>query len=527
MSNQQPYILLKEDTQQLKGKDALIINIGAIKAIAETIRTTLGPKGLNKMLVDDLGDITVTGDGAKILEELSIENPSAKMIVELSKTIHKKSGDGASSVVLFIGELMERTAEMISMDISPTLIYEGYLKAVKQIKMDLFDLALPILETEQDNIFTALVKTALNSKSLFDAKDLFTSIIVQAISKIQEFRAKSPYIDLDNIQIIKREGNSLNSTQIIDGIIIDKEIVNPSMPRRLQDAKIALINGAMEIVKTDFSSEIQITNPEDIQNYLHQEEMIIQSLVEAIKVSGANVVFCQKGIDESAQHYLAKYNIIAIRRVKNSDMQKLAKSSGARIVTHIKDITADDLGYATTVSEKKIGSDNMVFIEGCHNPKSVTILIRGSTETIVNDAERSLKNGLNVLKATVEDARYVGGGGSIEIELRKRLRAYAEKIGGKQQIAIEQYADAIEIIPKLLVENSGKDPLDIITSLRSQSNYSQNKWFGFDCYSKTIVDVRNHEILDPVGIKWQIFNLATELSVIFIRIDDYIRAKGQ
>ncbi|MHA2001571.1 MAG: thermosome subunit beta [Promethearchaeota archaeon] len=527
MSAQQPYLLLKENTQQLKGKEALITNIEAIKAIAETIRTTLGPKGLNKMLVDSLGDITVTSDGAKILEELSIENPTAKMIVELSKTIHKKSGDGAVSVVLFIGELMARTAEMVSMDISPTLIYEGYLKAVKQVKEDLFGRAIKIPENEQNIIYTSLVKTALNSKSLFDAKDLFTSIIVQAISRIQEFGTKSPYVDLDNIQIVKKEGDSLNSTTLIDGIIIDKEVVNPTMPRRMQDAKIALINGALEIVKTDFSSEIQISNPDDIQNYLNQEEMIIQSLVEAIKSSGANVVFCQKGIDESAQHYLAKYNIMAIRRVKNSDMQKLAKSSGARIITHIKDLSEEDLGFATVVSEKKIGSDKMVFIEGCHNPKSVTILIRGGTETIVNDAERSLKNGLNVLKTTVEDARYVGGGGSIEIELRKRLLAFAEKIGGKQQIAIEHYADAIEIIPKTLVENSGKDPLDIITSLRSQSNYHENKWLGFDCYSQTIVDVQNHKILDPVGIKWQIFNLATELAVIFIRIDDYIRAKGQ
>ena len=527
MSAQQPYLLLKENTQQLKGKDALIINIEAIKAIAETIRTTLGPKGLNKMLVDSLGDITVTSDGAKILEELSIENPAAKMIVDLSKTIHKKSGDGASSVVLFIGDLMARTAEMISMNIPPTIIYEGYLKAVNQVKRDLNVLALPIPESEQKLLYTALVKTALNSKSLFDAQDLFTSIIVQAIFKIKEIRAKSPYIDLDNIQIIKKEGKSLNSTQLIDGVIIDKEVVNPTMPKRIQDAKIALVDGALEIVKTDFSSEILISNPDDIQNYLHQEEMIIQSMVDAIKASGANVVFCQKGIDEVAQHHLAKYNIMAIRRVKNSDMQKLAKSAGARIITNIKDLSAEDLGFATAVSEKKIGSDKMVFIEGCHNPKSVTVLIRGGTETIINDAERSLKNGLNVLKTAVEDAKYVGGGGSIEIELRKRLLNYAEKIGGKQQIAIEQYADALEIIPKTLVENSGKDPLDIITSLRSQSDYSENKWFGFDCYSQTIVDVRKLAIIDPLGTKWQIIKLGTELAVIFIRIDDYIRAKGQ
>lgn len=527
MSSENSRLILKENTEYIKGKEALNKNIEAIKAIAETIRTTLGPKGLNKMLVDSLGDITVTNDGAKILEELSVENPAAKMIVDLSKTIHKNVGDGASSVVLFIGDLMAKTEEILSLEIAPTIIYEGFLKALAYLKKELQKMAKEIAPEEQKAIFTSIVSTAMNSKSLMDSKEIFTSLIVDAISEIQETRGESPYVDLDNVQIVKKEGASLNSSRLVEGIIIDKEIVNPSMPKIVHNAKIALINGALEVVKTDFSSEIQISDPSEIQNYLNQEESLIKKLVDSLNAAGANVVFCQKGVDEAAQHFLAKHKIIAVRRVKNSDMQKLAKATGASIVTQIKDITSSDLGNAEKVFEQKIGNDNMVFIEGCVNPKANTILLRGGTETVVDDAERSLKNGMNALKATIENPKYVGGGGSIEIELRKKLLNFAEKIGGKQQIAIEYFADALEIIPKTLVENSGKDPLDVITALRSQTDSSNEKWFGFDCFSQNIVNVLEKGIVDPIEVKWQIYNLATELAVIFIRIDDYIRAKSQ
>ncbi|MCF2138988.1 MAG: thermosome subunit [Candidatus Lokiarchaeota archaeon] len=527
MSLNQPYLVLKENTQQLKGKDALKTNIEAIKAIAETIRTTLGPKGLNKMLVDSLGDITITSDGSKILEELSIDNPTAKMIVDLAKTIHKNVGDGSSSVVLFIGALMDKADEMISMNLAPTIIYEGYLKAIKFLKQEINNISKKVTPENTDFVKSSIVQTALRSKSLMDAQDLFTNIIVDAISKIQENRADKPYIDLDNIQIIKKEGEGLHSTRLVDGIIIDKEVVSPILPKTIQNAKIALLNGALEIVKTDFSSEIQISDPEEIQKFLEQEENMIRVLIESIHSSGANVVFCQKGIDETAQHFLSKYGILAVRRVKNSDMQKIAKATGAKIVTQIKDLTSSDLGTAGIVSERKIGGDNMVFIEHCHNPKAITILVRGGTETGVNDAERSLKNGLSALKSLIEVPRFVGGGGSIEIELRKRILQYAEKVGGKQQISIESFADALEIVPTILIENSGNDPLDILTSLRSQVDYSQNKWFGFDAISRNIVDVQKAGIIDSMEIKWQIYNLATELAVIFIRIDDYIKAKGK
>lgn len=527
MSFQQPVYILKENTEQIRGKDALKSNIEAIKIIAETIRTTIGPKGLNKMLVDSLGDLTITNDGAKILEELSIDNPTAKMIVDLAKTVQKNVGDGTSSVVIFIGALMEKVEEMLSMNLPPAIIYEGYILAIKHLKEELQKLSLTAEPGKDREIQRTIVRTALNSKSLMDSQDLFVNIIVDAVNKIKEERNKKYYTDLDNIQIIKKSGGSINSTQFIDGIIIDKEVVSPILPKKIENAKIALLNGALEIVKTDFSSEIQISSPDEIQRFLEEEEQIIKSLVDSISAAGANVVFCQKGIDETAQRFLAQKGIMAVRRVKNSDMQKLAKATGGAIINRIKDLTPNDLGKAGKVIERKISGENMVFIENCHNPKSITILVRGGTETIVNDAERTLKNGLNTLKTFIEHPKYVGGAGSIEVELRKRLLQFAEKVGGKQQISIENFANALEVIPTVLIENSGNDPLDIITSLRSQNDYAKNKWYGFDASSRAIVDVRKQKIFDVMETKWHIFDLATELAVIFIRIDDYIRAKGK
>lgn len=519
-------LILREGSQQIKGKNALITNIEAIKAIAESIRTTLGPKGLNKMLVDTLGDVTVTGDGAKILEELGVENPAAKMIVDLSKTLHKKTGDGASSAVIFIGDLMARVQEMIEMDLSPTLIYEGFIHAINETKRVLDQISIDVDITDR-NLLRKVAMTALNSKSIEDSKKEFADMIADAIEHILETRGDESYIDLDNIQIVKKEGEGLNNSQFIEGIIVDKEIVNPMMPKLVKNAKIALIDGALEIIKTDFSSEIQITSPEEIDAYLKKEESMLKALVDSLSNAGATAVFCQKGIDEMAQHYLAKDGIIAVRRIKQSDMKKIARASGAAIITHIKSITKNDLGEAQTISEQKIGQDNMIFIEGCIKAKSVTLLIRGGTELIVDDAERAIKNGLSVLKCLIETPKIVGGAGSVEIELRKRILTYGEKIGGKEQIAIEQFADSLEIIPKIIVENSGKDPLDIITSLRAQTNYGKKQYMGYDAYTGKIINTVDHGIIEPMSIKKQILSLATELAIIFIRIDDYIRSSGK
>ena len=518
-----PLRILKKDTEQYRGRNALSMNIEAIKTVAEAIRTTLGPKGLNKMIVDSMKEVTITGDGAKILEELNIENPAAKMVVDLSKTIRKKVGDGTSSAVIFLGELMNRTNEMIAVNISPTLIYEGFIRAHKEVKK-LLKLLSTKIDRNNKEILKNIAETALKTKNLIGTTSHFAEIVVDCVLNISQMRGDSPYIDLDNIQLIKKEGEGLINSQMINGIIVDKEVVNPIMPKYLKNAKIALIDGALEIVKTDFSSEIQINNADEISGFLKQEESMIKDLVDVLRSTGVNVVFCQKGIDEIAQHYLAKSNIMAIRRVKHSDMVKLSRATGANIVTRIKSIQASDLGTAKHVSEQKIGKDNMIFVEECEDPKAVTILIRGGTELIVDDAERAIKNSLGAIKAVIESPEIVGGAGSIEIELRKKLLEFAQKMGGKEQIAIENYADALEIIPITIIENSGKDALDFITNLRAQIDYSNKKYMGFDSISGKIVNTHKFGIIESAAVKSEIYSLATELAISFIRIDDYIRA---
>ena len=519
-----PVLILRDNTERVRGKNALKINIEAVKAVAEAIRTILGPKGMNKMIVDNLGDITISKDST-LLGDLAIENPAAKMIVDLSKSIYKNVGDGSTSAVIFIGELMKRVEEMLSMDIAPTLIYEGFSNAVNECKSHLAEMALDIDLKDKKTLVQA-AKTALSSKSLADSKDLFAQMIVDTIQSIQETRGEKTIIDMDNIQIIKKEGAGMNSSKLINGIIVDKEVVNPVMPKLMKDAKVALIDGALEVIKTDFTAEIQISNPDEITSYLKKEESLIKELIDALIAAGTNVVFCQKGIDEMAQHFMAKNNIMAIRRVKHSDMKKLSQATGASIITRIKDIKPEDLGNAGVISEHKIGKDNMIFVEKCLQPKSVTLLLRGGTEIVVDVIERAVKNGLSVVKSLVETPKFVGGSGSSEMELSRHIREMARKIGGKEQIVYEQYAEALEIIPKVLVENSGTDPLDIITSLRSQVNYSKKQYMGYDNFKNLIVDTVKEGIIEPLAIKKQILSLATELAVVFVRIDDYIRATG-
>ena len=518
-----PVMLLKDETEHIKGKKALTINIEVIRAVSETIRTTFGPKGLNKMIVDSLGDITVTNDGAKILDEIGVENSAAKMIVELSKTIHKNVGDGVSSSVIFIGELLAKTLDLITLGISPTQIYEGYLRAMKEVNKHLKSVAFSA-DSVDLQILSKLAHTVLNSKVSTEDNDKMVLLITRSLLSICENHDNHSTIDLDNIQIVKKEGKSLSESSLIEGVIIDKEVVNPMMPKYIENAQIALLDGSLEIIKTDFSAEIQITNPNEISSFVEKEKTMIEDLIKSLAETGVNVVFCQKGIDELAQNFLNKSHIMAIRRVKHSDMKKLSRATGARIITQVKGISQNDLGFAQIVSEKRIGKENMIFVEKCKLPKAVTILIRGGTEIITDDAERALKNGLAAVKSYIENPFYVSGAGSIEIELRRHLLQYAQKIGGKEQIAIEQYADAIEILPKILVENSGEDPLDIITTLRSKTNMAKKQYFGYDALSGKIVDPVQTGIIEPLQVKLKVFSLATELAVTFIRIDDYIRA---
>lgn len=521
-----PIYVVNERTKRVDNEGALAMNVDAMTAIAEMIKTTLGPKGMNKMLVDGMGEVSITNDGSKILEEIQTEHPAAKMIIDLSKSIKKNSGDGVSSAVIFSGDLMKRVQEMIKMDISPVYIYKGFSHALKELKEILDHSAIPI-DIKERKTLENCIETALNSKLLSDGKILFSKISVDAILKIKEERSNGISIDIDNIQIIKKQGEGLMDSKLIDGIVVDKEVINAMMPKTITNAKIALVDGALEIVKTEVSSEIQIRNPNEISSYLKKEEEILKDYVDAIHSSGANVVFCQKGVDETAQHFLSKYGIMAIRRVKHSDMEKLSRSTGAKIVTKIKTISESDLGNAEIVSEKKIGKDYMIFVEKCKEPKSVTVMIRGGTEHIVDDAERALKNGLSVAKSIIENPKVIGGAGSIEMELSKNLMDFARKVGGKEQIAIENYAQSIESIPKTLVENAGKDPLDIITDLRAKVDYSKKKYNGYDAYSDSIVNVINKGIIEPVSIKKQIFTLATELVILFTRIDDIIKSHNK
>lgn len=517
-----PIMILDENSKRIEDEAALDMNVIAIKAIAEAIKTILGPKGLNKMIVDSMGDITVTSDAGKILEEIEIQHPAAKMVVELSKTIKKSLGDGASTAVILIGELMSKTQEMINNGISPVFVYKGFTLAMNEVKKHLEKIAIKV-NPEDKNILLQCIKTAINSKMHGDEKDIIGNMIVDSLLNIQEKRGEKLSIDLENVQIIKKQGGGVNDSKFIKGIVVDKEVVHSMMPKVIKNAKIALIDGALEIVKTEFSSEIQIKNPSQIEAFLLQEENMLKTLVDFIHKAGANVVFCQKGIDETAQHFLNIHNIMAIRRVKHSDMEKLSRATGAKIITKIKDIVANDLGSSGIVSEQKIGKDYMIYVEDCKELKSVTAVLRGGSEHVVDDIERAFKNGLSAGKALIEHPFIVGGGGSVEMELHKVIRDFGRKIGGKEQIPIESYADALTCIPRVLIENSGKDSLDITTNLKSVVDYNANKYQGYDVYSDAIVDVIKSGIIEPLSIKKQVLTFSTELAITFTRIDDIIK----
>jgi thermosome len=488
------------------------------------ITSTLGPRGMNKMLVDNLGDITVTNDGAKILEELEVEHPTARMVKEMAKTIKKNLGDGSLTAVILLGELMAKTQEMTDNGLSPVHIYEGFRNALKESNQILDEMAIKI---NNNNLIKQCALTALNTKIEGDVRDLFADIVVEAISHIKEEKEGSVSIDLDNIQIIKKHGEGIKNTSLIQGLIIDKEVVDPTMPKSLKNAKIALIDAALEIVKTEITAEIKINKPGEIDKYLKKEEKILKEQADLIHAAGANVVFCQKGIDDTSQTFLSKYGIMAIRRVKNSDMVKLSLATGAKIITQIKSLTSIDLGNAGSISEQKIGKDNMIFVEGCKDPKAITVLIRGGNEQIVDGAERALKNGLGVVKVLYEVPYIVGGGGSTEIELRKQLIKRSQQVGGKQQTAIENFADALEIIPKTLVDNSGKNSLDILTELRAVNNFDKKQFFSFDAMDGSIKNVNESGIWDSLQIKKQIYTTVTELAIVLIRIDDIIRGQNK
>ena len=524
-STTQPVIFLAEGTKRTKGREAQRINIIVAKAVANAIKSTLGPKGMDKMLVDELGDITISNDGATILKEMSIEHPAGKMMVEVAKTQETEVGDGTTTAVIIAGGLLQKAEAMLDDNIHPSIIINGYRMAAHKAKEILNELGEEIKFEEKE----ALLKIALTSmtgKAAEASKEL-ANLVVEAITTVAEKQDGKIVIDKDNIKLEKKTGSSLEESKLVKGIVIDKEIVHSQMPKRIENAKIALIDAALEVRETETDAKINITSPEQLQAFLDQEEKMLKDMVQKIKESGANVVFCQKGIDDVAQYFLAKEGIAAVRRVKKSDMEKLAKATGANIVTRIDSISKDDLGEATLVEERKVADEDMVFVEGCKNPKAVTILIRGGTEHIIDEAERSVEDALGSVITAIKDGKAVVGGGAIEIELAMKLRDYAKTVGGREQLAIDAFADVIEIVPRTLAESAGMDPLETLVNLRSKHTEKDGKYYGIDVMNGKIENMKKLNVIEPLSVKTQAITSGTEVAQMILRIDDIVAAQSK
>ncbi len=518
----QPILILKEGTERRRGREAQSVNITAAKVVAEAVRTTLGPRGMDKMLVDSLGDVVITNDGVTILKEMDIEHPGAKMIVEVAKTQDNEVGDGTTTAVVIAGELLKRAEELIEQDVHPTVIASGYRMAATKAKEILDSIAIETGENDVE-ILQKVAMTAMTGKGAEVAKEKLAKLAVEAVQSIAEEVNGELDADLDYVKVEKKEGGSIDDTELIKGIVIDKERVHPGMPKKVENAKIALINAAIEIKETETDAKIQITDPTQLTEFLKQEEAMLKDLVDKIVASGANVVFCQKGIDDLAQHYLAKAGVYAVRRVKKSDMEKLARACGARIVTNIDQISKEDLGEAEIVEEKKIGDEEMTFVTGCKDPKAVTIMIRGGTEHVVDEIERAVNDALNVVAVSLKDRKVVAGGGAPEIELSLRLREYAAGLKGREQLAAMKFAESLEIIPKTLAENAGLDPIDSIVELRARHEQG-DPYAGLDVETGEVVNMKERGVLEPWRVKIQAIESATEAAVMILRIDDVIAA---
>ncbi len=521
----QPVIFLAEGTKRTRGRDAQRINIIVAKAVANAVKSTLGPKGMDKMLVDELGDITISNDGATILKEMSIEHPAGKMMVEVAKTQETEVGDGTTTAVIIAGGLLQKAEAMLDDNIHPSIIINGYRMASHKAKEILKELGEEIKFEEKE----ALLKIALTSmtgKAAEASKEL-ANLVVEAITTVAEKQDGKIVIDKDNIKLEKKTGSSLEESKLVKGIVIDKEIVHSQMPKRIENAKIALIDAALEVRETETDAKINITSPEQLQAFLDQEEKMLKDMVQKIKESGANVVFCQKGIDDVAQYFLAKEGIAAVRRVKKSDMEKLAKATGANIVTRVDGINKDDLGEATLVEERKVADEDMVFVEGCKNPKAVTILIRGGTEHIIDEAERSVEDALGAVITAIKDGKVVVGGGAVEIELAMKLRDYAKTVGGREQLAIDAFADVVEIIPRTLAESAGMDPLETLVNLRSKHTEKDGKYYGIDVMNGKIENMKKLNVIEPLSVKTQAITSGTEVAQMILRIDDIIAAQSK
>ena len=517
-----PVLILKEGTKRTRGRDAMRNNIMAARAIAEAIRTALGPHGMDKMLVDSFGDVTITNDGRTILDEIEVQHPAAKMMVQVAKTQDEEVGDGTTTSVVLAGELLKNAEELLDQDIHPSIIVDGYRKATEKA-LEIIEKMAKEVDLNDTKILKSVAMTSMSSKVVSGSKEKLADLVVEAIKSVIQETDGGRYVDLDDIQIQKKQGGSIEDTQLVKGIILDKEVVHPDMPKRIENAKIALIQAALEVEKTEFDAKLNISRPEDIENFIKAEENMLREMVDKIKNTGANVVFCQKGIDDMAQHFLAKAGILAVRRVKKSDMEKLAKATGARIITNLDDMKPEDLGEAALVEERKIAEDNMVFIEGCKNPRAVSILIRGGTELILDEVERSIHDALSVVRNIVHNPKILPGGGASEIEIALQLKSYAKEVGGKEQYAIEKFADALEVIPRTLAENAGLDPIDQLANLKAEHE-NKNTSMGINGFEGKIDNMEKLNVFDPLVVKQQALKSASEAAVMILRIDDVIAA---
>jgi len=519
----QPVLVLREGTTRSRGREAQRNNIMAARVIGEVLKTTLGPRGMDKMLIDSLGDITITNDGAAILNEIEVDHPAARMMVEIAKTQDDMVGDGTTTAVVLAGELLKKAEELLDQNIHPTIIVSGFRKATQKAMETINKIAI-LVDVEDRTTLRKVAVTSMASKAVGPAKEHLAEIAIDAVKQIAEQRGDRRIADIDNIQIIKKTGKSLFESQLIKGLIIDKEVVHSGMPKRLEKAKIALLDCPLEIEKTEISAEIRIRDPTQMKAFLDQETKMLQEMVEKIKNSGANVVFCQKGIDDMAQHFLAKEGILAARRAKESDMEKLARATGGRMVTDLDDLTSQDLGLAGIVEERKIGEGRMIFVEKCKDPRSVAVLIRAGLERMVDEAERAMTDALSVVSDVIENNKIVAGGGAVEVEVAKELRNYATKVGGREQLAVEAFADAIEIVPKTLAENAGLEAIDIIVELRAAHEKTDSQYKGVNVFTGKTENMNAKGVVEPVVVKEQAVKSAAESASMILRIDDVIAA---
>ncbi|WP_188977046.1 thermosome subunit alpha [Halocalculus aciditolerans] len=514
----QPLIVLSDDSQRTSGKDAQSMNITAGKAVAESVRTTLGPKGMDKMLVDSQGSVVVTNDGVTILKEMDIEHPAANMIVEVAETQENEVGDGTTSAVIVSGELLSEAENLLEQDIHATTLAQGYRQAAEKAKELLDDIAIEVSE-DDDEYLEKIAATAMTGKGAENAKDVLAGLVVRAVQSV----ADDGVVDTDNIKVEKVTGSSIEDSELVEGVIVDKERVNDNMPFAVEDAKIALVDDGLEVAETEIDTEVNVTDPDQLQQFLDQEEAQLREMVDSLKDAGANVVFVDGGIDDMAQHYLAQEGILAVRRVKSSDMKRLGRATGATAVTNVKDIEADDLGDAGSVAQKDIGGDERIFVEDVEEAKSVTLILRGGTEHVVDEVERAIDDSLGVVRVTLEDGKVLPGGGAPETELALKLRDFADSVGGREQLAVEAFADALEVGPRTLAENAGHDPIDSLVDLRSRHDGGETG-AGLDAYTGDIIDMEDEGVVEPLRVKTQAIESATEAAVMILRIDDVIAA---